>query len=302
MSYSKSSRRKFLHQFGTASLLAPLGSMNVFSEDNSNLAAREVYHFSQPNENAPVKILQPTLNQIAGFQVIAWRTSLYYVKAEKNNVEAIINSFGPEYTKGTTEGICTVQIQKNWGGTDRSKGINAWDSAKYGGNADSVKLSFGGMVKIPFSTPPHKGNYPANYADFYLRGYDLQTKLSYWLQFAFYDNRGLGGDDFRIDPLTSEQSFEGKFRSQSAYMSLIPSSNSFITTPFSDQRFFGGSISRRQFSAMITQLNNKHKKYLSINPDQHRIFAFGCTPELGLADPGACMSFSLQNMFLRTEY
>jgi hypothetical protein len=268
----------------------------------------EFYHFAQPNVAPAIPILNPVESKIKGFQAIAWRTPLSGIKVANNNVEATIYSFSTDYIPNAS-GMCAVQVQINWGGLDRTKGINAWDSTKYGNNQDKVKLSFGGMISLPFSTAPYLTDsstghkYPANYADFYLRGIDLKIGKSYWLQFFFYDNRGMPGDHFLGDVFTGEDTFVGTMKANtSKYMSLLPSSNVFTQQPFTDSRFIGGSISRKQFSTLMTDMKSLSNKQYSVNPDDHRIFAYGCTPELGRADTGACMKLTMYNLFLRTEY
>lgn len=268
----------------------------------------EAYHFTQPNVPTPSKILNPTEDKIQGFQAIAWRTSLHDVKASANKVEATIYSFGPDYVLNGS-GMCAVQVQKNWGGLERKKGINAWDSTKYGSDANKVKLVFGGMISLPFATLPYLSDnqnqkYPACYADYYLRGIDTKINASYWLQFFFFDNRGKPGDHFvRDDAFTAEDTFVGTMQSNSTqFMSLMPSSSAFTQQPFADSRYIGGSISRKQFSNLMTGMRGLSNKQYSLNPDDHRIFAYGCTPELGRADAGACMKLSGYNLFLRTEF
>ena len=47
---------------------------------------------------------------------------------------------------------------------------------------------------------------------------------------------------------------------------------------------------------------NKYNINISPEPNLHRIFACGMTPELGAADPGGAMKFVGENMFLRTAF
>ncbi len=260
----------------------------------------EAYHFTQPNAGVPSVVLNPLPAQISGFQAIAWRTRTKFVTAQNNYVETTINTYCAE-ADNAPSGIVTVQFQKNWGGTNRSQGVNAWNSVQYGNNA---KVSFGAMLSIPFFTPPYNTALSpfCCYADFYLRGYDMVSQKSYWLQFAFFDSRGIPGDSFYKDVFTGEWMLVGTLRN-SAYMSMAPTSNAFTSTTFSPPlRFFGATISRNQMVAILTQLKAKIGGNFSTNPDDQRIFAFGCTPEIANGQTGGCMNFRMNNMYLRTEY
>lgn len=271
---------------------------NSSKEGASNPA--QVYHFTQPNAGIPQIVLNPSQSQINKFQAIAWRTRTKFVTAQNNYVETTINTYCAE-SDNAPNGIVTVQFQNNWGGTNRSLGVNAWNSSLYGNNA---KVSFGAMISIPYFTPPFNTTLSqfCCYADFYLRGYDKVSQKSYWIQFAFFDSRGMPGDSFYKDSFTSEWMLVGTLRN-SAYMSMAPSSNNFTSSFFLPPlRFFGATISRSQMIAILTQLKPKIGGNFSTNPDDQRIFAFGCTPEIANGKTGGCMNFRMNNLFLRTEH
>jgi len=253
----------------------------------------EAYHFAQPNVAAPKKIFEPSEGQLAGFQAVAWNTSINGIIANKNHVEAIITSSGSEYKKATDE-IATVQFQRWWG---INSGVKAWDGTKYGYDVNKVRLLLGAIISIPQNTGGAIG-----YSTFYIRGIEINSKIRYWLQFSLFDERATMGDSFYMDNgLTGEPCFSGQL-GVSSYFSLIPTSATLKKSVFSSLTFFGISISRQQLWNLMTEFKSRLNVNISPEPNLHKVFACGMTPELGAADPGGIMKFVGENMFLRTEY
>lgn len=264
----------------------------------------EVYHFTQPNVAAPTKIqiIPPAGEEkLSGFQAVAWQAELNGIITQKNHVETVITIPNSKYDK-TKDDIATVQFQNWW--NPNTGGIKAWDGTKYGYDVNKVRLSLGAMISIPQNTGGAFG-----YSTLYLRGIEINSKTRYWLQFSLFDDRGVdkNGESWAIDKdssgkiLTGELTFSGQL-GHSNYFTLLPTSASFKSTPFSTLTFFGVSVSRQQLWNIMTELKRRFKVNISPEPNLHKIFACGMTPELGNADPGGKIKFVGENMFLRTEY
>ncbi len=286
------SRRRFVYQLSTASLLLPLSRL-------PSILTQEDYHFAQPNHPAPEFLCHPpNANDFGGFQSVGWNVQNAHVVSQANHVEATLTNGVGELINNN---ITTVQFMYWWGDgpiINANNSIKAWDGSLYGYNVNEVKVSFGAMVKIPTST----GN-SANYSTFYLRGIEIVSGIKYWLQFSLFDSRGPLPDAFYYDVgLTNELAFTGQL-GNSSYFSLNPDSHPVQHTPFSDLRFFGAKVSRQQLFNIMEEFKNQYPAVnISSEPNLHHIYSFGFTPEIGLASMGGSMSFVAENAFLRTEY
>ena len=283
---------------GCAGLVDKINVDETTAKINSNVAALStnspVYHFAQPNFPAPQKLFKPTESQFSGFQAVTRNlTSFNAIVSKKNHVEATV-------TKPKTESITTVQFQ-NWWGENNS--IKVWDGTKYGYDVNKVRVSFGGMIAIPENIGPAVG-----YSTFYLRGIQKNPRIRYWLQYSPFDGAGSYDPYFKPDPETNELSMSCPL-GNSLYGSINSDSFPFTSTVFPNLKFFGGTISRQQLWNIMTEFK-KHNSNILLEPNQHSIFAFGFTPELGdiqnnidtgNLQPGK-IRYVAENVFLRTEY
>ena len=91
----------------------------------------------------------------------------------------------------------------------------------------------------------------------------------------------------------------------SQFGSINSDSNLLSKTPFSNLKFFGGKISRQQLWNIMLEFKKINSGIL-LEPNQHKIFAFGVTPELGDEKKEKPQSGRIkmieENLFLRTEY
>lgn len=285
------SRREIVKILGLGAFYFPFTNFSLFEKPIG-----QEYHFAQPSAGIPSKIFEPNEAQLGGFQAVAWNTPLNNVVVQQNSVSATVTTSGGVFNP-STDSIATVQFQQWWG---RGNGIKPWDGTKYGYDVNNVKLSFGAMVKVPQNT----GN-AIGYATFYLRGEQVnKANSAYWIQISLFDERGYNSgnqDNIYFDQdLTNEPAIETQI-GQSAYSSINPDSNILHSTPFSNYKFFGASISRQQLYNMMVAFQGAGFD-ISPEPNLHRIFAFGITPELGNAQPGGTMQMDVQNLFLRTDY
>lgn len=222
-------------------------------------------------------VFEPTI--LSGAQIVAWNTPIGTARLDADN---------PYYSDERDEHL-TVQYQHYF-----SEEIGAWNWSAYGGY--NTRVSFGGMIEIEENTGPAIG-----YGTFYLRGVEILTGQKYWIQASFFDERGDLPDMFRFDEYTGEAALEAQI-DNSDYFTLNPDSWDMATEAHDGARFYGASMSRQQLWDMITDMNAALGLNMSPEPNLHKIFAAGVTPELGEADPGGILDMDIETFFVRTEW